>query len=124
MREIRFRAWHIAAQSMLYDTDPGDCLRWKNEGQPLRVMQFTGLHANGKEVYEGDILGRNLYSGVRETILIEWFQDGCCFGYKLRLYDHIPLTEEKAGWMEIIGNRFESPELVAKPLLRGQERQK
>ena len=73
MREIKFRAWHngywrqghISIEippAMIYDNKPGDCLKWKNEGQNIQaIMQFTGLlDKNGlTDIYEGDILDEN-----------------------------------------------------------------
>lgn len=57
MRDHLFRAWHEDAETMMFDQKPGDCLRWKHEGQPVVVMKWTGIKdSNGVEVYEGDLL--------------------------------------------------------------------
>ena len=58
-REIKFRAWHEQGE-MLYvgddfgTTHPLDCCRYLMDGQPVTLMQFTGLKdCNGVEIYEG-----------------------------------------------------------------------
>lgn len=59
MREIKFRAWHESAEQMIYPDEhrQSDVLKWMEEGQPVIVMQFTGLKdRNGKEIYEGDVV--------------------------------------------------------------------
>lgn len=57
-RLIKFRCWHnegnvkleggrivSISPAMIYDTDPGDCLVWKRQGQNIEdIMQFTGLY--------------------------------------------------------------------------------
>jgi len=67
-REIKFRAWHKGYSAkgkftaieprMLYDDKIGDCLGYAAQGQPVELMQFTGLKdKNGvDEWYEDDIL--------------------------------------------------------------------
>jgi len=53
-REIKFRAWHNSGQ-MLFGKNEA-IFRWEYEGQPIEIMQYTGLKdKNRKEVYEGDI---------------------------------------------------------------------
>ncbi len=56
-REIKFRAWHEFAGEMMTSDNPSDVLRWKDEGQPVKLMQYTGLKDKNKNpIYEGDIL--------------------------------------------------------------------
>ena len=60
-REIKFRAWfdNGKAQDMFFVGDaygtvhPMDCCRYAQDGQPVTLMQYTGLKdASGVEIYE------------------------------------------------------------------------
>ena len=123
MREIKFRAWHRGypgmAPKMLHDVFPGDCLRWKEEGQPLTVMQYTNLEdENGKEIYEGDLVKIDAgYGG-------DHFYKECIAEIKYDapgFYPHNLNDEDGVVWQddcyhfksfEIIGNIYENPELL------------
>jgi uncharacterized phage protein (TIGR01671 family) len=96
---------------MLFDSKPGDCLEWRNGGQDIEVMQFTGLYdRNGREIYEGDIISWDINGNHHIAPVI--FECGSFW-----------MGKEKNGWCvyndwgrgeyEILGNIHENPELLA-----------
>jgi uncharacterized phage protein (TIGR01671 family) len=121
MRDIKFRAWDEENKQMIqwHDTffyDTSAVTNWSGDFSYIEMplMQFTGLKdSNGKEIYEGDIVE---------------YQDSICDGYR-----EYPITRKRevsygigvfwAGSYElhkvrneavIIGNIYESPELITK----------
>lgn len=78
------------------------------------LMQFTGLKdKNGKEIYEGDILGGYPHG----TICVEWDNNYACFScYDIEdnkdcgLFSN-ELDNCKDAWI-ITGNIYENPELL------------
>ena len=75
------------------------------------AMQFTGLHdRNGKDVFEGDIL-----KNPKGEIGFVTFREGCFFLECKRKNGNTIFLTFSGGLMlnkEIIGNRFENPELL------------
>ncbi|PAE87740.1 YopX family protein [Shouchella clausii] len=70
MSEYKFRAWYSSGtkELMLYEDYPGQVFKWLSEGQPLEIMQYTGLKdKRGVEIYKADLYreGDNLYKVVR-----------------------------------------------------------
>ena len=112
MREIKFRAWHKGyikkssmRPTMLYDDNPGDCLVWQNQGQPIDIMQYTTLKdENGKEIYEGDIF--KILAEPEEINVVTWDEG------KYLLEDHGLWLSDWYKHGEIIGNIYENPELI------------
>jgi uncharacterized phage protein (TIGR01671 family) len=130
MREIKFRLWSKSRQEMIYpkfgwytkcyigdngvlqDIQLGTAIGLN--GTKLELMQYTGLKdKNGKEIYEGDIVERNVlaFEEVRtftgEVIMYEgawWIDNGSAA---------VPLWSETHE-LEVIGNIYENPDLAQK----------
>jgi len=72
MRVFKFRAWHEGAAVMIYEDTLGDVFKWKNEGLPIIIEQFTGIQdSQGKDIFEGDILEYYNSWGTKETIIVK-----------------------------------------------------
>lgn len=104
MREIKFRAWHIVFRQMLtrdewYHYGP-NLVHGELKSDNCIIMQYTGLKdKNGKEIYEGDILGWDDKSGCPWVVIWETMFDHSTWG----------ASHSEA---EIIGNIYENPELI------------
>ena len=114
MRNIRFRAWDEKEKRMLDDeffitTDGIPYWNSSQEEADLIIQQFTGLHdKNGKEIYENDILRSRLMGEENEWEKweVEIFPTSAICSPEGKAFDN--------SWIEheIIGNRFEHPELI------------
>lgn len=116
MRQIKFRAW--TGVSMVYDAEAsGRTLGFVLSRYEDNVMQFTGLEdKNGKEIYEGDIM-RWEYEGRIGISFIVWGLDGWRFNSymplgRLDLYPYVSATSNIYPKAEVIGNKYENPELL------------
>ena len=142
MKEIKFRAWDRDKRQLEYQFDKTICaedglefnlicFRFMDGGMPVITTfatclkytqryilnQFTGLKdKNGVEIYEGDVLTPN-YGGNRVvrfgSINIEdneMYGSNDCVGFYL--YDGLPCHMDNQDEFEVIGNRFENPELM------------
>lgn len=129
MREIKFRAWHKGQgdfpPQMLYDAWNGQCLYYAREGQPVELMQYTGLKdKNGKRIYEGDIVKGEFYIGddiglikfgahsiiAGHDDVLDSSIDAPAYGYFIdsKIGDEYPLVDTED--LEVIGNIYENPE--------------
>ncbi len=123
----KFRAWDKALNEMNYKVMVGNCdtddenwtcpIIWIEERQDWLhfddyecIMQSTGLKdKNGKEIFEGDILGTKdgLLNGI-----IEYREDLGMFVNSLIRYNNFERLCNVASDREIIGNIYENPELL------------
>jgi len=119
MREIKFRAWDKDGSGMfswqkllIYPSLIHELLTDKETAFVL--MQYTGLHdKNDKEIYEGDIvktqfMGKWLISAVTWKDYAWTLKDG-----KGELHDMI-VYDAFHGGGEVIGDKWENPELLEK----------
>lgn len=126
MRTIKFRAWDKERGKMITPEEllSGDGLylivaeKFKDSYVP---MQFTGLpDKNSKEIYEGDVV-RNERGELGEIA----FENGGFFARYLPPYDWDPM-EHGDGLLdrsEVIGNVYESPELLSDRAERGDSKE-
>lgn len=129
MREILFRAWDRVQKKML----PVESIDWRencislNEGdnsvsdtfEMFELEQFTGLlDKNGREIYEGDIVEKCIYSlkGNKLTdkrnyaVVFEDGRFGTHSGWHNSLLGLDCHGENVA--VEVIGNVHDNPELL------------
>lgn len=115
MREIKFRAWDgdrmqnvltLGLYEGFVDTN-----KLHSDIEDFKLMQYTGLKdKNGKEIYEGDIVrvsghpfqGSIDIDGNYEVGYNE-YMELCCGSWYLFKMRH---------WAEVIGNIYETPELM------------
>ena len=133
MKEIKYRAWDVENKIMLpvgridFGLDghgfrifcnDGTNFWWIKDKKDFEIMQYTGLKdKKNKEIYEGDIVAFK-----RNKKNIKWVEkckvensDGLlepfyinCFGDYDTQWDYL----QEYGWHEIIGNIYETPELI------------
>jgi len=136
MREIKFRAWEIDDKKMCLVFGQGtkeviaigvnEAIKRYLEDDNWAIMQFTGLKDRyEKEIYEGDVLKLTCsWKTSGESINIVEYKEEKYGGHRLNFKfvkgnkeiwdeDVCPITGwiEKYCTIEIIGNKYENPEL-------------
>jgi len=111
-RKIKFRAWDIKNKVMIFanklETKRND-FDFTDYYRRYDLMQYTGLKdKNGKEIYEGDIVGYKWNKNYTENKEVEFSKE---------LYGWCPFVYDGGGnWdcdeTEIIGNICENPNLL------------
>lgn len=128
MREILFRGKRIDNGEWLegyYGFDDDKPLIAINKANGINgyfvaaetVGQYTGLTANGKKIFEGDIVGTRIWSEWDDTTVwregVVVFENG---GFRIRVDDNINIAicEERyeEPYFKILGNIYDNPELL------------
>jgi uncharacterized phage protein (TIGR01671 family) len=111
MREIKFRAFYkpqkimIGFEELCSRFNRFEILTQKGLFKDFVLMQYTGLKdKNGKDIYEGDILGND---GV-----VVWNESCACFGYELNGEVIVRPWSLKNEEYEVIGNIYENKEML------------
>jgi uncharacterized phage protein (TIGR01671 family) len=123
MRDIRFRAWDKInkcmgeVETINFDIDLLWCVGNTEQinFENCVLMQFTGLlDKNGREIFEGDILG---IEGLSQYSVI-WHKENCAW----KVTNNRDLSSEYLGDMEhcgnkllllsVLGNIYEHPDLL------------
>lgn len=126
---LKYRSWYVLAEEMIdeilmisfvrkeiigkfSDGSTSVPLKFedKRNGEDVVLMQSTGLFdKNGKEIFEGDILGTKdgLLNGV-----VEYRSDLGMWTNSLIRYNNFERLCSVANSREIIGNIYENPELL------------
>jgi uncharacterized phage protein (TIGR01671 family) len=119
MRDIKFRAWSISDNKMVYGSlnlyDKGNPLITNIEGtqswsvKPESVGQFTGLtDRKGIQIFDGDIVTAENYSMYKHLAkIVEWDNDLSAYVFKSKNVEGVMLYHAKG--LEVIGNIYESP---------------
>lgn len=123
----KFRAWLKKEQKMDNEIDHiswledelyciGDGITYMVLAEDLVLMQSTGLKdKNGKEIFEGDILGIETDEGIL-NVNIFWDDKHALFMFESEIHNEkellAELVEDNTYPFEIIGNIYENKELL------------
>lgn len=123
----KFRAWLKKEQKMDNKIEDiswlddelyciGDGITYMVLAEDLVLMQSTGLKdKNGKEIFEGDILGIETDEGIL-NVNIFWDDKHALFMFESEIHNEkellAELVEDNTYPFEIIGNIYENPELL------------
>lgn len=119
MRPLKFRAWDAPKKEWMnvhsvYGLLKEQQMVESDFGPRYAIEQFTGLQdKNGKDIYEGDILGGAPYGRPHKIVveMIDWRWTARNFYIGSMDTPNEPFSEGMAAW-EVIGNIHSNPELL------------
>jgi len=111
VRDIKFRAWSELDGGVMLQvgddcgTKTGlDCCQYKNQGQDVVLMQFTGLlDKNGVEIYEGDTAESQYF----DVSVVKYDDELASFVFGDICHDEALATYPENQW-RIVGNIYET----------------
>lgn len=110
MRKIKFRMWNTEKQEMEIP-DFVNCVNGEIDRDNYPLMQYVGIEdANGKEIYEGDIVRDNRSDDTLDVI------ERGERGFVMKYYDEVDDIFYCPTEFVVVGNIYENPELVPKSL--------
>lgn len=103
--------------SIIYGTEEGENLSTANINRHVvytdTVGQYTGLRdKNGKRIFEGDYLTLAGTSRPGMPGIVVWHSPACAFVIQRNGYSSIQLDKDESGRYEVVGNRWDNPELL------------
>ena len=112
---VEVKSLHLGSRKAIigYTKSPSNYGNYSISFDDIELMQYTGSHdKNGKEIYEGDIVGDKDIKWV-----IKWNLHR--MGFSLyptteQLYDEMPINVENKLGFEILGNIYDNPDLLEK----------
>lgn len=135
-RKIKFRAWDDLNGMMISEAPILNSFTYLGSGEILKrytlVMQYTGIKdKNGVEIFEGDLLrypANNEWEKENYVVFEVFFHDGDCADTHIGFqFNRLHFKGCIAGYhsmekflpkytakMEVIGNVYDSPELITK----------
>ena len=115
-REIKFRAWDIDRETMIYDAVVLESNQIKQRAslyisKNVIWLQYTGLKdVNGIEIYEGDII-QDKFGAISKVLYVEdmaGFRDLSKIGYTLLI--QISIINDN---IKIIGNIYQNSQMYS-----------
>lgn len=109
METIKFRAFDEGTGEWLYFTLHDLIVGDASFNTRLRHWcQFTGIYdKKGKEIYVGDILKHQIGKSVYRNVVDNLFDNIIIY-----TYEDIDKMNEPEKYLEVIGNKYENPELM------------